>query len=123
MFCLFGHVILSCYYRTPVDKDYNELTEQNCTKVVTQYGENKFDNPCDIAIAPTGEVVIVNFYGSNDLIILDGKFNPLNIIGLGGGDNGLVRPHGVAVTGNLIAVSDWGNDQVKNILYKEISFQ
>ena len=35
-----SHVILLCYYRTPVDRDYNKMTEQDCSQVVTHYGGN-----------------------------------------------------------------------------------
>ena len=64
-----SHVILSCYYRTPVDRDYNKMTEQDCSQVVTHYGDNKFSFLTDVAIAPTGEVVIVN-HGYRKVIIL-----------------------------------------------------
>ena len=56
-----SHVILSCYYRTPVDRDYNKMTEQDCSQVVTHYGGNKFGRLSDVAIAPTREVVIVDY--------------------------------------------------------------
>ena len=107
-----SHVILSCYYRTPVDyRDYNKMTEQDCSQVVTQYGGNKFGH-LDVAIAPTGEVVIVD----NDnrcVVVLDDKLNLLKLIGQGRGNSRLLSPYGVAVTDNVIAVSDWGSDQVK----------
>ena len=104
-----SHVILSCYYRTPVDRDYNKMTEQDCSQVVTHYGGNKFGYLSDVAIAPTGEVVIVD-YGNRKVIILDDQLNLLNVIGQ---DSKLVRPDGVAVTDNVIAVSDWSSNQVK----------
>ena len=107
-----SHVILSCYYRTPVDRDYNKMTEQDCSQVVTHYGGNKFGGLNDVAIAPTGEVVIVD-NGNRKVIILDDQLNLLNVIGQGSGDSKLVRPHGVAVTDNVIAVSDSGSKQVK----------
>ena len=107
-----SHVILSCYYRTPVDRDYNKMTEQDCSQVVTHYGGNKFGILSDVAIAPTGEVVIVD----NDnrcVVVLDDKLNLLKLIGQGSGNSRLVRPDGVAVTDNVIAVSDWDSHQVK----------
>ena len=107
-----SHVILSCSYRTPVDRDYNKITEQDCSQVVTHYGGNKFIGLNDVAIAPTGEVVIVDYDNSN-VIILDDQLNLLNIIGQESGDSRLVSPNGVAVTDNVIAVSDRGNHQVK----------
>ena len=38
-------ILLSCYYRTPVDRDYNKMTEQDCSQVVTHYGGNEFGRP------------------------------------------------------------------------------
>ena len=107
-----GHVILSCYCRTPVDRDYNKMTEPDCSQVVTHYGGNKFGRLYDVAKAPTGEVVIVD-YGNSKVIILDDQLNLLNVIGQGSGDSRLVKPVGVAVTDNVIAVSDRGCNQVK----------
>ena len=107
-----SHVILSCYYRTPVDRDYNKMTEQDCSQVVTHYGENKFGGLSDVAIAPTGEVVIVDFENKS-IVMLDDKMNLLKLIGQGSGNSRLVIPYGVAVTDNVIAVSDLGSDQVK----------
>ena len=107
-----SHVILSCYYRTPVDRDYNKMTEQDCSQVVTRYGGNKFGYLRDVAIAPTGEVVIVD-YGNSKVVILDDQLKLLNVIGQGSGDSRLVDPYGVAVTDNVIAVSDWDSHRVK----------
>ena len=100
------------YYRTPVDRDYSKMTEQDCSQVVTHYGRNMFSGLSDIAIAPTGEVVIVDFNGKK-VIILDDRLNLLNFIGHESGNSRLVNPNGVAVTDNVIAVSDWGSHQVK----------
>ena len=100
-----SHVILSCYYRTPVDRDYNKMTEQDCSQVVTHYGGNKFGRLNDVAIAPTGEVVIVDH--NKCVVVLDDKLKLLKVIGR------LDDPDCVAVTDNVIAVSNWGNHQVK----------
>ena len=100
------------YSRTPVDRDYNKMTEQDCSQLVTNYEENKFGGLNDVAIAPTGEVVIVDFVYSK-VIILDDQLNLLNVIGQGSGNSRLVIPDCVAVTDNVIAVSDWSSDQVK----------
>ena len=107
-----SHVILSCYYRTPVDyRDY-KMTEQDCSQVVTHYGGNKFGRLTDVAIAPTREVVIVDC-DNRCVVVLDDKLNFLKLIGQGSGNSRLVIPDGVAVTDNVIAVSDWGSHQVK----------
>ena len=107
-----SHVILSCYYRTPVDRDYNKMTEQDCSQVVTHYGGNKFVSLWDIAIAPTGEVVIVDEDNCH-VIVLDDKLKLLKLIGRGSGNSRLVEPNGIAVTDNVIAVSDCDSHQVK----------
>ena len=108
-----SHVILSCYYRTSVDyRDYNKMTEQDCSQVVTHYGGNKFGYLTDVAIAPTGKVVIVD-WDNRCVVVLDDKLNLLKLIGQGSGNSRLVTPDGVAVTDNVIAVSDWGSHQVK----------
>ena len=108
-----SHVILSCYYRTPVDyRDYNKMTEQDCSQVVTHYGGCKFGRFTDVAIAPTGEVVIVD-YDNRYVLMLDDKLNLLKLIGQGSGNSRLVTPHSVAVTDNVFAVSYWGSHQVK----------
>ena len=107
-----SHVILSCYYRTPVDRDYNKMTEQDCSQVVTHYGGNKFGRLNDVAIAPTGEVVIVD-HDNKCVVVLDDKLKMLKVIGQESGNSRLVDPLCVAVTDNVIAVSDWGSHQVK----------
>ena len=106
-----SHVILSYYCRTPVDRDYNKMTEQDCSQLVTHYGENKFGRLCDVAVGPNGEVLIVD-YGNNSVVLLDDKLNLLKVIGQGNGNSRLVKPDGVAVTDNVIAVSDCGSHQV-----------
>ena len=88
------------------------MTEQDCSQVVTHYGGNKFGSLRDVAIAPTGEVVIVD--GDNHhVIVLDDKLKLLKLIGQGSGNSRLITPVGVAVTDNVIAVSDLGSHQVK----------
>ena len=108
-----SHVILSCYYRTPVDyRDYNKMTEQDCSQVVTHYGGNKFGGLQDVTIAPTGEVVIVDC-DNRHVIVLDDKLNLLKLLGQGNGNSRLDRPYGIAVIDDVIAVSDYGSNQVK----------
>ena len=107
-------VLLSCYYRTPVDRDYNKMTEQDCTQVVTHYGWSKFKfgRLCDVATGCNEELIIVD-YDNKCVVVLDNKLNLLKVIGQGSGNSRLVNPDGVAVTDNIIAVSDGYDDQVK----------
>ena len=109
-----SHVIMSCYYRTPIDRDYNKMTEQDCSQVVTHYsnGWNKFGHLLDVAIAHAGEIVIVD-HDKGHVIVLDDKLKVLKLIGQGSGNIRLVTPHSIAVIDNVIAVSDYGSDQVK----------
>ena len=108
-----SHVILlSCYYRTPVNRDYNKMTEQDCSQVVTHYGGNKFVSLSDVTVASNDDIVIVDD-GNKCVIVLDNKLNLLKVIGQGSGNSRLVSPGCVAVTDNIIAVSDNGSDQVK----------
>ena len=79
---------------------------------MTHYGETKFGGLRDVAIAPTGEVVLV-VCDNRHVIVLDDKLNLLKLIGQGSGNSRLVAPVGVAVTENVIAVSDCGSHQVK----------
>ena len=107
------HVILSsCYYRTPVDRDYNKMTEQDCSQVVTHYGGNKFGRLSDVTVTPNDDIVIVD-YDNKCVVVLDNKLNLLMVIGQGSGNSRLVDPVGIAVTDNIIAVSDEGSHQIK----------
>ena len=107
-----SHVILlSCYYRTPVNRDY-KMTEQDCSQVVTHYGGNKFGSLNDVTVTSNDDIVIVDG-GNKCVVVLDNKLNLLKVIGQGRGNSRLVSPYGVAVTDNIIAVSDYGSHQVK----------
>ena len=107
-----SHVmLLSCYYRTPVNRDY-KMTEQDCSQVVTHYGRNKFGQLTDVTVTSNDDIVIVD-YGNKYVVVLDNKLNLLKVIGQGSGNSRLVSPEGVAVTDNIIAVSDHGSHQVK----------
>ena len=111
--CYDSHVILlSCYYRTPVDRDYNKMTEQDCSQVVTHYGGKKFGRLTDVTITSNDEVIVAD-WDNKCVVVLDNKLNLLKVIGQGRGNSRLVRPDGVAVTDNIIAVSDNGGHQVK----------
>ena len=78
------------------------------------YGENKFGYLNDVAVAPSGEIVIVDD-GNKCVVVFDDKLNLLKVIGQGSGNSAsrLVNPDGVAVTDNVIAVSDYSSDQIK----------
>ena len=111
--CYDSHVILlSCYCRTPVDRDYKKMTEQDCSQVVTHYGGNKFGGLTDVTVTSNDEVIIAD-WDNSCVIVLDNKLNLLKAIGKGSGNSRLVIPDGVAVTDNIIAVSDYGSHQVK----------
>ena len=105
-------IVLSCYYRTPVDRDYNKMTEQDCSQVVTHYGGNKFSHLYDVTVTSNDDIVTVD-NGNKCVVVLDNKLNLLKVIGQGSGNSKIVSPYGVAVTDNIIAVSDNGSDQVK----------
>ena len=87
------------------------MTEQDCSQVVTHCGI-KFDSLSDVAIGQNGEVIILDS-GNKYIMVLDNKLNLLKVIGRGNGDSRLVDPDSIAVTDNVIAVSDHGSDQVK----------
>ena len=111
--CYNSHVILlSCYYRTPVDRDYNKMTEQDCSQVVTHYGGNKFGHLRDVTVTSNDEVIVAD-WGNSCVVVLDNKLNLLKVIGQGRGNSRLFRPNGVAVIDNLIAVSEGDGHQVK----------
>ena len=59
-----------------------------------------------------GEMVIVD-YGNKCVVVLDDKLNLTRVIGQDSGNSRLVSPDGVAVTDDVIAVSDWDSHQVK----------
>ena len=105
-------ILLSCYYRTPVDRDYNKMTEQDCSQVVTHYGGNKFGRLTDVTVTSNDEVIIAD-WDNSCVVVLDNKLNLLKVIGQGSGNSRSVSPNGVAVTDNIIAVSDWDSHQVK----------
>ena len=97
------------WYRMPVDRDYGRITVQDCSQVLTHYGEIKFAGLTDVAVGPNNEILIAD-YGNRCIIVLDHEFNLLRVFGQ---DSRLVAPFGIAVTGNIIAVSDHGSHQVK----------
>jgi len=88
------------------------MTEQDCSQVVTHYSGNKFGCLYDISLGPNGQVVVVDD-DNKCVVVLDDRLNLLKVIGQGSGNNRLVNPVGVAIVDNIIAVSDYGSDQVK----------
>ena len=54
--------------RVWVDRDYNKITEQKCSRVVTDYGEHVFGCLGDIAIGCNGELFIVD--GDNSCVVV-----------------------------------------------------
>ena len=105
-------ILLSCYYRVPVDRDYKKMTEQDCSQVVTLYGGNEFGWLNDVTVTPNDEIVIVDC-GNKSVAMLDNKLNLLKVIGQGSGKSRLDIPDGVAVTDSIIAVSDYCSHEVK----------
>ena len=85
------------------------MAVQDCSQVVTKFEGNTFGHLGDIAIGPNGEVVIIDS-DKGCVIVLDDKLDLLKVIGQG---SGLVNPDGVAVTDDIIAVTDWDSRQVK----------
>ena len=108
---------LPCYCRIPVDRDYSKIKDQHCSQVVTCYGENKFGHLNDVTIGPNNEIIIAD-NGNRCVVVLDCKCNLLTVIGQGSFDSKLVRPVGVAVTENVIAVSDQYLCQVKKYSFQ-----
>ena len=88
------------------------MTEQDCSQVVTNYGGNKFGHLRDVTVTSNDEVIISD-HENRCVVVLDNKLNLLKVIGQGSGTSRLVNPDGVAVTDNIIAVSDYGSHQVK----------
>ena len=88
------------------------MTEKHCSQVMTHYGEERFGQLSDVDVGPNGEVVIVD--SSNKcVVVLDNELNLLTVFGCGIGNSRLFHPDGVAVTDNIIAVTDHGSNQVK----------
>ena len=88
------------------------MKEDDCTWVMTSYGRTKFGGPCDVAVGPNGEVIMVDNV-HNCVVVLDNELNLLTVIGQGSGNSKLIYPCGVAVMDNVIAVSEWGRHHVK----------
>ena len=92
-------------------RDYTKIKQKNYQEI-TNYGMEKFVQPCDVTMGSNDEVIILNF-GTKEVIILDKDRNLITKIGQGNGDSKLKSPMCVALGGNVIAVSDDGDDVVK----------
>ena len=79
---------------------------------MTHYEGKKFGKLSDVDVGPDGEIVIVDV-DNKCVVVLDNELNLLTVIGERGGNSALVYPDGVAVTDNVIAVTDHGSNQVK----------
>ena len=88
------------------------MIEQDCSQVVTHYRGHKFGGLRDVTVTCNDEILIVD-NGNNCVVVLDNKLNLLKVIGQGSGNSRLVYPDGIAVTDNVIAVSDRVSHQVK----------
>ena len=95
--------------RLPADRDYSRITVQDCSQVLTHYGGKKFAGLTDVAVGPNDEILIAD-YGNRSVIVLDRQLNLLRVIGQ---DSRLVAPFGIAISDNIIAVSDHGSHQLK----------
>jgi len=88
------------------------MTKQDCRQVATYYIGNKFGSLRDISLGSNGQVVIVDD-NNKCVVVLDDRLNLLKVIGQGSYNSTLGNPVGVAITDNVIAVSDYGSHQVK----------
>ena len=93
-------------------RNYTKIEEKNC-QLVTHYGGKKFRWPYGIAIGPSNEVVMTDYY-NNEVIIFDKDLKLIRTFGQGSGDSKLNNPIFVAVNRTVIAVSE-GNDHVVKI--------
>ena len=92
-------------------RDYTKMKKENC-RLFTEYGGKRYQRPCGIAIGPNEEVVIVDEI-NQDAVIFDKSLTQMRMFGQGSGDGKLRNPLGVAVSHNLIAVSEHKNHTVK----------
>lgn len=88
------------------------MKKEDC-RFFTEYGGKRYQRPCGIAIGPNEEVVIVD-EANQDAIIFDKSLTQMHMFGhQGSGDGKLRNPLGVAVSHNVIAISEHKNHMVK----------
>jgi len=92
-------------------RDYTKIEEKNC-QLVTYYGGKKFSSPESVAIGPSDEVIIAD-RKNKEVIVFDKNLKLIRTFGQGSGDSKLNNPAGVAVSHNVIAISDYSDHVVK----------
>jgi len=92
-------------------RDYTKIEEKNC-QLVTHYGGKKFSRPRSVAIGPNDEVIIADCV-NKEVIVFDKNLKLIRTFGQGSRDSKLNTPVGVAVSHNVIAVSDYNDHVVK----------
>jgi len=92
--------------------DYTNIEAQNC-KLITQYAWKKFQQPYNITTTTNDDVVMID--RDKDVVILDKDMNLIRSFGQGSGDSKLNNPLGVAVSHNVIAVSEYNDHVVKKL--------
>ena len=100
-------MIVYCIYSfsvTVLIRDYTRIKKEDC-RLFTEYGGKRYQRPCGIAIGPNEEVVIVDEV-NQDAIIFDKNLTQMRVFGQGSGDGKLNKPLGVAMSHNLIAISE-----------------
>ena len=103
--------LISCFRVTTPLRDYTKIEEQNC-QLVTDYRGKKFNGLRSIAVGPNDEVVVLDD-NNKEVIIFDKDLNLILTFGQGSGDSELNDPAGVAISHNVIAVSEWDDHVVK----------
>jgi len=101
---------MSCFCRISVVlRDYSKMRQQDCD-VVTDYGGKEFGVLYDVVIGVNDEVIVVD-NTNKCAVVLDCNLTLLSVIGQG---SGLENPNAIAISKDgIIAVSDWGSNQVK----------
>ena len=96
-------------------RDYTKIEEKNC-QLVTHYGGKKFNLPCNVAIGPNDDVVVLD-RGIDEVIIFNKDLNFIRKFGQDREDSRLNDPMGVAVGHNVIAISEYNHHVVKRFSF------